>query len=814
MSEILAPQNFVLNSEVKHVSLKYKDQNTSIVFDNTSFTNERQKVDISVTKKDFDNDTTLLGAEFGLYAKENIINYKGDIIVKAGTLIETATSDIKGKLQFKSDLPLTHFEIKELQAPLGYSSSDEIISVDATYKGQDVKVIDLDYEFKNQIIKVSVSKQDITNSQEIEGAHLTIYEKDNEGAIFDTWVSTKEPHIIKGLEVGKTYILKEISSPYGFAIAESIEFTIQDTGEVQPVIMKDELVLGKLKFVKTGEIFNQVITGQNEFGKTESPVWNKSNLLGAEITIYANEDIKIGNVTYYKKGEKVETLESDWEPVLSKDLPVGSYYYLESRVPFGYVGNTNKHYFTIENTQSKELQIIESTLNNDRPKVNIDMNKILEEQKIFINKDAYKDIVFGIYAREDIYDYMGNVAIENGTLIATTGITDKGLLEYIPDLPNGNFYLKELSTNSQYLLNDNEYDFEIGYKGPNVSQYTVQIGVDGTIDNKLARGTIQVKKVDTLDKNKKLENIEFNISTDKDMKNIITTEKTNSDGIATFSNLELGKFFIQESKQVSGYTLNNTIYQVEVKQDGDILVIECENKPTEMIFSKVDETGVKELPGATIQIIEKETGKIIDEWVSTEDSHIVNYLVEGKEYILKEVTSPYGYEITEEISFIAGDGEKVTMKNMPILRSVRVEKLDKKTKEHIKSNKFVFAIYEDKECTKLIKQAGANEYEGTALFDNLRFGTFYIKELQAPLGYRLSNQVVKIEINDKGVFADGKSLTEKDNIYSFEYYNSLLPVIQTGNEMNYTLLFSLMGISLIGATTGIIILIKRKKNKK
>lgn len=332
--EILAPDTFVLSSEVKDVSLKYKDQNTAIVFDNTSFTNERQKVDINVYKKDAENDIGLLGATFGLYAKNDIKNYKGEIVVTAGTLIESVTSNTEGKVHFTFDLPLTNFEIKEEQAPIGYSSSNEVIKVDATYRGQNTKVINLEYEFKNEIIKVEVSKQDITDSSEIEGAHLTIFEKDNEAAIFDTWISTKEPHLIKGLEVGKTYVLRESSSPYGFAISEDVEFTIKDTGEIQSVVMKDELVYGKLKFNKYGEIFNQVVTGQNEFGKTESPVWNESNLLDCQITIFANEDITIGNTTYYKKDEKVQTIESDWEPVLSKDLPVGSYYYLETKVPF------------------------------------------------------------------------------------------------------------------------------------------------------------------------------------------------------------------------------------------------------------------------------------------------------------------------------------------------------------------------------------------------------------------------------------------------------------------------------------------------
>lgn len=65
---------------------------------------------------------------------------------------------------------------------------------------------------------------------------------------------------------------------------------------------------------------------------------------------------------------------------------------------------------------------------------------------------------------------------------------------------------------------------------------------------------------------------------------------------------------------------------------------------------------------------------------------------------------------------------------MPILKSIQVEKIDKATGEHIKSNKFEFNLYEDETCTKLIKTVGANEYEGTALFEDLRFGTYFIKE--------------------------------------------------------------------------------------
>ena len=263
-------------------------------------------------------------------------------------------------------------------------------------------------------------------------------------------------------------------------------------------------------------------------------------------------------------------------------------------------------------------------------------------------------------------------------------------------------------------------------------------------------------------------------------------------------------------------TIDGYVKATDMKFD---VTLNKENQKINMIdkivdVTKTDLTTGDEVEGAKLTVTD-ENGNLIDEWVSTKDPHHVKGLEEGRKYKLIEVTAPYGYEVAETIEFeVSFDKENqlIEMKDMPILKAVRVEKLDIDTKEHIKSNKFVFGIYEDENCTKLIKKSGANEDEGTALFDELRYGTYYIKEIQAPHGYKLSDQVVKIEINDKGVFADGVSLVEKDNIYSFEYYNSLIPKIQTGNETNYILLFSLVAISLIGITTGVIIL--KKKHSK
>ena len=127
----------------------------------------------------------------------------------------------------------------------------------------------------------------------------------------------------------------------------------------------------------------------------------------------------------------------------------------------------------------------------------------------------------------------GEVAIENGTMISTTRIDELGQLEYVPDLPNGVYYLKELQTNPDYVLDTNEYDFEVASHGQDVSSYKIVIGEDGTIENKLIRGSIRIVKKDSFDENKVLTGVPFNISANADMSEVITTVETDGNGIAT-----------------------------------------------------------------------------------------------------------------------------------------------------------------------------------------------------------------------------------------------------------------------------------------
>lgn len=107
---------------------------------------------------------------------------------------------------------------------------------------------------KHTPFKVSVSKQDITDHKELEGAHLQV--TDEKGNIVDEWISGKEPHMIQNLFCNHTYTLTETIAPKNYKVAQSINFTVEESGKIQKVIMYDELMPVK---VKTGDNTNTAL---------------------------------------------------------------------------------------------------------------------------------------------------------------------------------------------------------------------------------------------------------------------------------------------------------------------------------------------------------------------------------------------------------------------------------------------------------------------------------------------------------------------------------------------------------------------------
>ena len=195
----------MLNEEAQTVTFSYKDQKTPVIEQTAAFENDRQKVEVSVVKQDAENETVVAGAEFGLYAKEDILAH-GEVVVKADTLLGKAVSNEDGKAVFELDLPFGSYYIKEFAAPAGYVSSFETLEVTAKYQGQDVKVVKLESVFKNQPTKVTFKKSDITTGVELSGATESF---------ISLAITTEKDAESKSTEMGRKSIV-----PYGLYRAE------------------------------------------------------------------------------------------------------------------------------------------------------------------------------------------------------------------------------------------------------------------------------------------------------------------------------------------------------------------------------------------------------------------------------------------------------------------------------------------------------------------------------------------------------------------------------------------------------------------
>ena len=150
------------------------------------------------------------------------------ILDKDGKEIESWVSEEKP--HYIEKLPVGDYTLREVTAPDGYLKAEDVqFSVKET--GEIQKVV-----MKDDYTKVEISKQDITNSKELPGAKLTIFDKD--GKEVESWVSEEKPHYIEKLPAGE-YTLREVTAPDGYEVAEDVKFKVEETGEIQHVVMKD-----------------------------------------------------------------------------------------------------------------------------------------------------------------------------------------------------------------------------------------------------------------------------------------------------------------------------------------------------------------------------------------------------------------------------------------------------------------------------------------------------------------------------------------------------------------------------------------------
>lgn len=751
VKETKAPSGFVLNPDSQEVSFIYKDQNTPEIEEKLEFSNERQKVELSVEKQDAETGKVLKGATFGLYNKEAISS--GDkVIVKADTLLQEITSNEKGKAAFTLDLPLGRYYVKELQAPAGYVSSDEILEFDATYQGQDVKTIKLKSVKKNQPTTVEVTKADITTGTELDGASMSVLDKD--GNVIDSWTSVKDsPHVIKRLQVGKTYILREELAPYGYLRATDVEFTISDTAEVQKVKMEDEVPVARLLVNKKGEFLDSVSLLDNAKGMIEH-LFNyvTGNLTDVTFNVYAAEAIRAADgvsADYYAADELVGSITTDGNGIAQMDnLPLGRYYIVEKETSHGYVLDNEPRYVDLTyRDQDTPLVTYSADWQNARQRVQVE---VLKKEKD--SDKVLSGAIFGLYAADDIVSSKGKVLLAKDTLIELKTTDEDGKIQFVADLPvDSRYYIKELAAPDGYVTDQEpqEFTFEYQGSGTSVAEYAFTFEDEQT--------TVELSKADLTDK-KELPGASLKV-TDEDGNTV--DEWVSKEEAHIIKGLIVGKKYkMTETKPADGYVTAESI-EFTVENTKEVQKHQMLDDVTKVEISKKDITDSSEVPGAKLIILDKD-GKKVESWTSTDKPHMVEKLPVG-EYTLREEQAPDGYLIAEDVKFTVKDTgkvQKVKMKDAHPYGKLVIKKTDSTSKSALSGAEFELR---EKESGKVVEKL-VTDKTGTATSGKIPIATYkngkvektveyILVETKAPNGYELSSKKEEIRFEYK----DGKT---------------------------------------------------------
>lgn len=751
VKETKAPAGFVLNPDSQEVSFIYKDQNTPEIEEKLEFSNERQKVELSVEKQDAETGKALKGATFGLYNKEAISS--GDkVVVKADTLLQEITSNEKGKAAFTLDLPLGRYYVKELQAPAGYVSSDEILEFDATYQGQDVKTIKLKSVKKNRPTTVEVTKADITTGTELDGASMSVLDKD--GNVIDSWTSVKDsPHVIKRLQVGKTYILREELAPYGYLRATDVEFTISDTAEVQKVKMEDEVPVARLLVNKKGEFLDSVSLLDNAKGMIEHLFnYMTGNLTDVTFNVYAAEAIRAADevsADYYAADELVGSITTDENGIAQMDnLPLGRYYIVEKETAHGYVLDNEPRYVDLTyRDQDTPLVTYSADWQNARQRVQVE---VLKKEKD--SDKVLSGAIFGLYAADDIVSSKGKVLLAKDTLIELKTTDEDGKIQFVADLPvDSRYYIKELAAPDGYVTDQEpqEFTFEYQGSGTSVAEYAFTFEDEQT--------TVELSKADLTDK-KELPGASLKV-TDEDGNTV--DEWVSKEEAHIIKGLIVGKKYkMTETKPADGYVTAESI-EFTVENTKEVQKHQMLDDVTKVEISKKDITDSSEVPGAKLIILDKD-GKKVESWTSTDKPHMVEKLPVG-EYTLREEQAPDGYLIAEDVKFTVKDTgkvQKVKMKDAHPYGKLVIKKTDSTSKAALSGAEFELR---EKESGKVVEKL-VTDKTGTATSGKIPIATYkngkvektveyILVETKAPNGYELSSKKEEIRFEYK----DGKT---------------------------------------------------------
>ena len=447
------------------------------------------------------------------------------------------------------------------------------------------------------------------------------------------------------------YEIIEQCTAYGYVLDSApIAFKVDGSKTVVTVEKHNMPQKGIVNISKSGEVFFSAVESDGVY----SFVFADKGLAGAVYEITAAEDIITPDGTLrYAKGTVVDTVTTDESGnAASKPLYLGKYTVRETKAPYGMVLNDEAK--SVELTYAGEtVEVTETAAEfyNERQKAEVSLSKILGKDETFGigNNGEILSVQFGLYAAEDLTAADGSVIPKDG-LLEVANCNENGNITFKTDIPVGaKLYVKEIATDSHYILSDEKYPVTFDYAGQDTALVEIKANGGEAIKNDILYGSVKGLKIDR-ETEAVIAGAKFGLfrsgETEFTAENALLTTESGEDGVFTFENIPYGDWLIKELQPADGYLENNEIYPVRISENGQTVGITVVNDRTPEIGTKATMNGEKT---ATAE------GDI-----TIEDTVSYKHLIPGKAYTIKGILMDMatgkaflvdGKELTSEVTF-------------------------------------------------------------------------------------------------------------------------------------------------------------------
>lgn len=434
-----------------------------------------------------------------------------------------------------------------------------------------------------------------------------------------------------------SYTFKQVTSTPNYEKVKDFEVVIDENSEKDIYkLISNAPIEAKIKIVKVDK----------ETGETITRKGIKFRIKDAKTNEYVCQTIT------YPTAQKVCVYETDSNGVIiTPSTLVGDFLLeeVEDQIVEGYVWNNKP--LSVHIGDGSEIILDENygalllvDFANERVKGKVDIVKngekfVIEDGTYHYEKTLLDDVVLGLYTDDDIY--IGSKKIYSKDELIKEVKTKNGKVS-IDNLELGKYYIKEISTLKDYVLDETKYSFELTFK----DQYTSLIIKDMTLNNYYKKGKVEITKKDLITGDV-IPNTILEIYTDKD--ELIYTGTTNEEGKIIIDDLKVGKYYILEKEASTGYVITTEKVYFEVKDNGEIVKAEMQNKPImgSVEITKVDISTGEVLPNTLIEVYNENDELVFSGRTNEEGKILIENLRYGRYYFI-EKEAPEGYQINNE----------------------------------------------------------------------------------------------------------------------------------------------------------------------